>query len=340
MNRLIKILRYFFIFLLGCLFFFGMGMSSFAYAQEKPLEHVKFMMEWYPSKVESYTPYVVAIDKGYFKEEGLEVELVPGKGSTVSVQIVAAKECNFGNADATTALIARSKGAPIVVLAVINQSPTVGVYSFKSANIKSPKDLIGKKVATELTSKKHAQFLGFLKKQGIDPDKITFIPITGGGELTLLLSGKVDATLGMITGCEPVLKAEKKDYNVMLLKDYGVNIYDNSIITNEEIIKNNPELVRRLVRAALKGVHYTIGHPQEAADIYLKYYSEEARSKRESVLLTLEVATTLIKNKVTEKYGIGYQTQEGWEATQNFAYEGGLIEKKIDIKEIYTNNFR
>jgi len=126
----------------------------------------------------------------------------------------------------------------------------------------------------------------------------------------------------------------------MLLKDYGVNIYDNSIITNEEIIKNNPELVRRLVRAALKGVHYTIGHPQEAADIYLKYYSEEARSKRESVLLTLEVATTLIKNKVTEKYGIGYQTQEGWEATQNFAYEGGLIEKKIDIKEIYTNNFR
>ena len=315
-----------------------MGTFSFLYAQEKPLKHVKLIMEWYPSAADSYTQFLIAIDKGYYKEENLEVELVPSAGSGISTKLVANKESDFGSADATTTLIARTKGAPLVVLAAINQSTSVGVYSLKSANIRNPKDLIGKKIATELTSKKHNQFLGFLKKQNIDPDKITFVPITGGGELNIMLSGVADATLGMVTQATPALKKLGKDFNVLLFKDYGVNIYDRSIITHEDMLKNNPEVVRGFLRATLKGVQYAIDHREEASEIYLKHYPNEM--DREKVLMMLEGIPLLTKNEVTKKYGIGYQIQERWEATQNFVFEGGLIDKKIDVKEIYTNEFR
>lgn len=331
MNRVTKIL------LLTYLFLFCLGISSSINAQEKPLKRIKVIMDWYPY-AESYAPFLITMDKGYFKEVGLEVELVPGAGSAVSTKLVANKETDFGIADATTTLIARTKGAPLVVLAVLNQSSPVGVFSLKEANITKPNDLIGKKISSDLKSKKHNQFLGFLRMNNIDPNQITFIPVTGGGEPQAMLSGQADACLGVFGKASTVLKKIGKDYNVMLFEDYGLHIYDRSIITHEDMLKKNPKVVKGFVRASLKGLRYALDYPEEAVDIYIRRYPEGA--DRETEMMMFKGISRFIESEVTKKYGLGYQTLQGWESTQDFVFKEKLIDKKIDVKEIYTNKFR
>lgn len=315
----------------------SLGGSVSAEAGEKSLKHIKLIMDWYPS-ADVYSPYLVAIDKGYYKEEGLEVELVPGAGSAISTKLVANKKCDFGIADATMTLVTRTKGAPLVVLTVVNQSSPAGVFSLKSSNIVKPKDLIGKRIATQFNSKKHNQFLGFLKKNNIDAAQTIFIPVTGGAVLQAMLSGQADATLGLFNQVEVILKKMGKDFNVILFGDYGLHIYDRSIITHEDMIKKNPLIVKGFVRASLKGLEYVLNHPEEAVDNYIKHYPEGA--DREKGVMMLKATRRFIENSVTKKYGLGYQTKQGWEDTQNFAFEGGLIDKKINMNEIYTNEFR
>lgn len=337
MNKLYKRLYILSLLLLSCLFLLTMGMISSVNAKGESLEHIKVIMDWYPY-AESYAPFLIARDKGYFKEEGLEVELVPGAGSAVSTKLVANKEDDFGIADATTTLIARTKGAPLVVLAVLNQSSPVGVFSLKEANITKPNDLIGKRVSSDIKSKKHNQFLGFLKKNNIDPNQITFVPVTGGGEPQAMLSGQADACLGVFGKASTALKKVGKDCNIMLLEDYGLHIYDRAIITHEDMLKKNPKVARGFIRASLKGLRYALDHPEEAIDIYIRYYPEGA--DREIEIMMFKGISRFIESEVTTKYGLGYQILQRWENTQDFSFEGGLIDKKIDVREIYTNKFR
>jgi NitT/TauT family transport system substrate-binding protein len=322
--------------LLSFLFLSGTGMILSVNAEEKSLEHVKLIMDFYPYI--SHAPFLITQDKGFFKEEGLEVEMMPGQGSTVSTKLVGNKEADFGLADATTTIMARSKGMPLVSLAVMHQRTHSGVFSLKESNIRKPKDLIGKRVSSDLKSKKHNQFLAFLKKNNINPESVIIIPATGGGELEIMLIGQVDACLGIFNKVGPTLQKMGKEYNSILFDDYGIHLYDTCIITNEDIIKQKPDVARRFVRACLKGIRYTMEHPEEAVDNYIRHYPEGA--DKATTTLMLDGMFKVLESKATKEHGLGYQTKEGWEETQNLIFELGLIEKKLDVNEIYTNDFR
>jgi NitT/TauT family transport system substrate-binding protein len=298
---------------LACVSIFGLGMTSSLYAKEKSARRIKVMMDWYPY-AEAYASFLVAREKGYFLDEGLQVELVPGAGSTVSTKLVANKESDFGVADATTTLIARTKGAPLIVLAAVNQSTPVGVFFLKGTKVAGPRDLVGKKVSSDMKSKKHNQFLGFLRMNDIDPKQITFIPVTGGAEPIAMVNGQADVCLGVFCNTSAKLKRLGQDFNVMLFKDNGLHIYDYTIITHEDMVRKNPEVVRGFMRAYVKGLRYTLDHPEEAADIYLRYYPEGTH--RETEIMVLENISKFIENEVTEEFGLGYQTLQGWERTQ------------------------
>ncbi len=337
MSKVTKTLRCSFFLVLSCLLSLSIGVFKSIEAKERSLKHIKLIMNWYPG-ADIYSPYLVAIDKGYYKEEGLELELVPGAGSAISTKLVANKECDFGIADATTTLIARTKGASLIVLAVVNQDSPVGIFSLKDSGITKPKDLIGKSVATEFNSRKHAQLLGLLKKNNIDAAQISFIPVSGGGELQAMLNGQASACLGELSQVEAKLKKLGKDFSFILFRDNGLHIYDRSIITHDDTLKENPKIAIGFIKASLRGLAYTLNHPEEAASIYIKYYPESADMERE--VMMIRGMSRFIENSVTKKYGLGYQTQEGWEDTQNFALEGGVIDRRIDVNKIYTNEFR
>lgn len=336
MNKLTKRLYLLSTFLISYLFLSSMVMGAFVNAKEKSLERVKLIMDWYP--MITYAPFLITQDKGFFKEEGLEVEIVPGAGSVISTKLVGNKEDDFGLADAITTIIARTKGMPLVALAVMFQRSTVSIFSLKESKINKPNDLIGKKISSDLKSKKHNQFLAFFKKNNINPKNVTIIPATGGGELEIMLSGKADACLGVTNQVGPKLTMMGKAYNEILLDDYGIHLYDTCIITHEDMIKQKPELVSKFVRACLKGLQYTMDHPEEAVENLIKHYPEVA--DKATQMLMLKGMFKLFESNATKEHGLGYQTKEGWEGTQNAIFELGLIEKKIGVNEIYTNDFR
>ena len=134
------------------------------------------------------------------------------------------------------------------------------------------------------------------------------------------------------------VQTEGKGYkiNEILLADYGVNPYSQSIFTHERLIEENPDLVRRFMNATMQGWEYSINHPDEMVDILIKYNPElNATEER----MRWDALVPLLYSAETEQFGIGYQTLARWENTQDLLYDLEIIDKKIDVNEVYTNDF-
>lgn len=303
---------------------------------QKQLKHVTLIMNYYP--MEEYAAPLVAQEKGFFAEEGLDVEIREGTGSTTSAKVVAAGDTDFGLCAAPTVLISRTKGMPLKVLGVIHQeTPTAAIFR-KSSGIKSPKDFEGKTIASELASTKHQQFLAFLRKNGVDEKKINFVP-TSGDELPILLSGKADVALRYGHEVPAMLKAKgfsPDDFEIMYMKDYGLHFYNNAIIARDETIKNDPDTAKKFVKALSKGWEYTIAHPEEAIDIFVKHYPKMDKA---TYLENLNALIPLLGNEDTKEHCFGHQAKERWETLQDLLYEFKVIENKIDVSTVYTNDY-
>lgn len=312
------------------------GATLTAAEEPKELTTVTFRMSWHPDS--DYAPFLLAGDKGFYAEEGLEVEVLPGRGSVLSTKLVAIEENDFGLASGSTTLIARTKGMPLKVLAIVKQKSPASVVYRKDLGIKSPKDLEGKTVACAPQSTKRQQFIAFCKKQGVDIEKITFVSVSTSQEIKLLLSGKVDAALMFSDTIDAILKKKglSEDFEKMLFDDYGIHLYGHTIITHENMVKNHPDLVRKFVKATVRAWEYAINHPEEAIDVLIKYYPEIDKA---SELDKFRGELQLSENEVTEEHGFGYQTKERWEEVQDLLYGLEIIKTKIDVTTLYTNEF-
>jgi len=326
MKRMIKKICY----MVLALLLFG-GVAGYA---ESESQNVSLRMAWYPN--ERYAPFLLGIEKGYFNEEGISIEMVPGKGSTISTKLVATKENDFGLASASTTLAARIKGMPLSVLAVLYQKTSVAVFSLKESGITKPADLKGKTIAATLTSTTYRQFEAFLKKNGMSVDDVEIMPVQGG-EIKYTMDGTSDANLFFGYRGEILMKEKGFDYNVMYFADHGLHMYCESIIAHDETVQNDSDLCKRFVRASLKSWQYAIEHPEEARDAYVAKYPEKDAHVE---LLKIKGMIPFLKSDVTEREGLGYQTTEGWTAVQDVLVQTGLIEKEIEVSTLFTNDMR
>lgn len=183
---------------------------------------VTFALDW-KAGMDFCGPYV-ALEKGYFREEGLDVDIIQGRGGSDAVVLLANGTNRIGTCPADSVVIGFTKGMKIISLAVTHQKSPVVLFALASSGIKKPQDLVGKKIGLNYESIKTQQYVALLGKLGIDRKKIEEVGV--GWEVTPLLTGQVDALLGY-TGDEPVqvLKAGK-EINVMPLSDYGIEIYN------------------------------------------------------------------------------------------------------------------
>lgn len=313
------------------------GAFSFASASDTPSPtDVTLRMSWFP--FQDYAPFLVAQEKGFYAEEGLNVKMIPGKGSGISTKLVASGENDFGIAAADVVLIAKTKGMPLKAVTVIHQESLAAVYYHKSTGIKTPKDLEGKTLAVEIQGTKYQQFISFCKKNGVDITKIRIIAVDASQERPLFFKGGSDLTLQFINGMDALLKEKGLSNNVerMLFSDYGVHMYNHLIITNEDTIKNRPDIVKKFVKASVKGWEYAISHPEEAIDILVKHYPE---MKKSTELDNFKDELSVLENSTTQEHGFGYQTKERWEELQDMLYDIQTIEKKIDVTTVFTNEF-
>ena len=220
--------------------------------------------------------FFVALDKGYYKAEGLDVDIVRGQGSADAVKQVAAGSAQIGFADAAAVILARGNDhIPVQLVSMIYAKPPHAIYTLEGSGITKPKDLEGRQIADTAFSAIPKLFDAYAKAAGIDAAKVTWL-VASSDSLPGMLSLKRADGIGQYTVGEALLTQAVAPRHLVRLAyaDVGLDFYSNGIIASESLIKTKPEVVRAFVRATLHGLRDAMQNPQEAAQILHKYHRE------------------------------------------------------------------
>ena len=299
----------------------------------KKLTKINFPISWFHGA--QYAFVYVAKDNGYFKEEGLDVNIIENKGSAVTSKLIASGEYPVGMISADAALISKSKGLPITVVAVADKVSPSGVTCHKSANVNKPADLYGKKVGVTITSNSYQQWLAFLKSENLDKNKIQEVPIGGAG--AEFLANQVDCFALYPFLVEASAETKGIDVNSIIFYDSDLKMYGQTIGVNSDYLKKNPEIVRKVVDAIIRGLQFERENPNEALNITLKLNPDK---KRDYEKLVLDGRLNLDK-KLPEgvKADDGIMTDDVWESTKSILGDFNMLDNDVDVKEFYTNKF-
>ncbi|MFO1098346.1 MAG: ABC transporter substrate-binding protein [Xanthobacteraceae bacterium] len=248
-------------------------LTAFAAAPAGAETPVKFALDW---KFEGPSaPYFVAIDKGYYKAEGLDVTIDSGPGSVAGIGRVAAGTYPLGFFDINSLVKFRDQNPDKAVIAVlmVYDKPPFAIGSVAKSGINKPKDLEGKVLGAPAADGAFAQWKAFVKENNIDADKVKIENVGFPVREPMLADGKVDAITGFSFSMyfnllQKGLKPE--EIKTMLMADHGLVLYGNAIMVNPDFAKENPKVVEGFVRATIKGVLDTIKDPDSAIKSVMK----------------------------------------------------------------------
>lgn len=299
--------------------------------KQNPLKKVTVVLDWTPNT--NHTGLYVAKEKGYFKEQGLDVKIImPGEAG--ADQLVASGKSQFGVGYQEGVTQARIQGVPLVSIAAVIQHNTSGFASPAEKNIKSPKDFAGKTYGGWGSPVEKSIIESLMKKENADVGKVKIVNI---GETDFFTAIKKDVDFSWIyygwDGVEAELRGEK--INMVYLTDYSdkLDYYTPVLTTNEKMISKNPETVKAFVKAAAKGYEYAIKNPSDAADILIKAAPD---LDPKLVKKSQEWLAPKYQDDATRW---GEQKLEVWENYASWMFENGLLEKELDAKKAFTNEF-
>ena len=279
-----------------------------------------------------FAPLYVAIDKGYYQQAGLNVSLDYNM-ETDSVALVGANQIPFAIVSGEQVLLGRAQGLPVVyVMAWYKQYP-VGVVSLAKENITKLSDLKGKKIGIPgLYGASYIGLRAMLDAGGLTQSDVTLDSI-GFNQVPALVAGQEQAAVVYVTN-EPIqLKAKGYDVNLLRVADY-MQLVSNGLITNEQTLKENPGLVKRMVAATLQGIIYTSAHPDEAFQISKKYV--ENLSKTDPAVQQQVLATTINLWQLAQP---GYSDPQAWQNMQDVLIKMNLLKKSLDLSQAYSNAY-
>lgn len=267
---------------------------------------VPFALDW---KFEGpAAPYFIAIDKGYFGDEGLSVEISAGKGSLDAIPKVATGAFPVGFADINSLIkfLDQNPGAPVTAVMMVYDKPPFAVIGRKSLGVEQPKDLEGKVLGAPPPDGAWAQFPIFAAETGLDMDKITVEPVGFPTREPMLAEGKVDAITGYSFSSFlnlVRLGVPEDDISTLLMADYGVDLYGNAIIVNTDYAMENPEVIKGFLKGVAMGWKDAIADP-EAATKSLVARNPAADAALEARRLQLAIDANVVTD-YTLAHGMG-----------------------------------
>ncbi|MBU7591770.1 ABC transporter substrate-binding protein [Metabacillus halosaccharovorans] len=303
-------------------------------AGKEELKDVSIMLDWYPNAVHSFL--YIAKEKGYFEEEGLNVDIQFPANPTDPINLAAAGKITLGISYQPDVIIARAnQDVKIKSVGAIVRSPLNRVIFLEDSKIQSPKDLEGKTVGFPGIPLNESLINSMVKADGGNPENVEMIDV--GFELgSSIVSKKVDAVIGAYINHEvPVLAHEGHETRNINPTDYGVpNYYELVAVTSDQTWEKEQESIEAFWRAATKGYQFTAENPDEALQILLKNQDESNFPLVKAVeVQSLDILLPLMKSEV----GFGSQDQQQWEETIKWLKDAGLIEKEPVVEDIFVN---
>jgi putative riboflavin transport system substrate-binding protein len=279
-----------------------------------------------------FAPFYVAIEKGYFKDAGINIDF-DYKFETDGVALVGANQLPFAVVSGEQVLLARAKSLPVVYVAAWYQQYPVSVVAKSDQGIVVPQDLKGKKIGipglfgASYVGLRALLNAGHLKESDVTLDTIGF------NQVDLMAAGQQNIVVGY-TANEPIqLRAKGIAVTEMRVADYA-QLASNGILASEKVIQENPELVRAFIGAFLKGLKGTIANPDEAFTISAKYIDNFSQLDQ---TVQKQILTISIEQWKTNR--LGYSDPKSWENMQNVLLDMGLLTEKQNLSKAFTNNF-
>ena len=324
--------------LLLALIALGMACAPIAAPTTKPaakLQQVTFRLDWIFQGPNA--GFMVAKDKGFYEQVGLDVTIGPGKGSGSTAQLIGSKSDMIGFADGYVVGNSVDKGMDIKMVASIYRRNPTGVVVLAESDIKAPKDLEGKTIGIPTGSTQYQQWPAFVKGCNLDGGKIPIANIEPAALSTALLTGKVDAVAGYVQGVAPGTEIlGGKQTRALWYTDCGVTAVSNGIIVHTDLLKEDPDLIRRFVEASLRGFLWTRANPDEAVAI-VKKFSETVDPRIAKRELELSWQAWVTPN--TKDQPLGWMAEKDWEETVRVLMEYGGVTTPLDPRQLYTNEF-
>ncbi len=310
------------------------AMTGAAQAQQ---QDVKFVLDFI--SLGRHAPWYVALGKGYFKEEGLNVTILPSKGTADAIRSVATGASELGFIDVPSLVAAGSAGSAVKIVAVNYQRPPYGVFSLNpGANIDSARKLANLELGSSSASFVPKIWAAVMNLNGVDSGTMKVVNIDAAARVPMLAARKVPAIDQFIMS-EPAIRRAVADAKPVALfaGDLGLDIYANSIGVNEDFLKKDPDAVKKFVRAALRGWRDTFADPQEAAKIELQYVKAlDPQIIVEEIDILRRVAITA----EVRDHGFGYVTAERMKNSVDFINRNVEVHgEKLTAENIYVPGF-
>ena len=286
-------------------------------------------------------PFLLALERGYYKAEGLDVTIDRGEGSGAVPPRIAAGTYDIGFGDINPMIrFVAEKGADLVAVAVLYDSSPLAVITTKRSGITSPRDLEGRKLAAPETDSARQLFPAFARAAGVDAAKVTWQTVAPQLRETLLAQGQVDAITGFLTTGIFSLKAAgvpEGDIVTMRYRDAGVSLHSNALITSRRFAEANPKAVAGFVKATLRAHVEAVADPQAAIDA-LKRRDPliDARIERERLALAFD---ELMLSPEARANGLSSVDPARFQKAIDILAETYGFPKPLTVADVYTDAY-
>jgi NitT/TauT family transport system substrate-binding protein len=294
---------------------------------------VSFRLNWYLGGL--HAPFYYGKERGFYAAEGIDLTINEGRGSVATVQGVAAGADTFGLADSSSVILTASKGADIKSVMSVLNSTGYSVVSLAETGIKTPKDLEGKRLAVTPGDPLGQLFLALAAYNKLDMSKITLIQVDPAAKVVSVLEKRADGLLGGADDQYFLIKQRGIQPAALRYADNGANIVGMTIVTKTDLIKSNPDLVRRFVRATVKSWEEAKKNPGAAVDATLKVKPDLNRqSQLEQLMVDIELMDS--KNSTGR---VGWGAQGDWDQTLALLKQYRELKTDQPWTAFHTNEF-
>jgi NitT/TauT family transport system substrate-binding protein len=311
-------------------------------AQPKPLRPYTLILDFVPTG--EYVPHYTALEKGFYRDEGLDVKILRGQGSGDTVKRIAAGQGDVGIADISALIAARANtDVKVKAIALWYRRPPHGIFVRSDSPIKTSKELEGKKLAISPGNSHQILWPVFEKLSGLKPNSVTWVSMDAASMPPALIRGATDAVPFFVVHEARIRKiAQQQNADIRVLAawaDLGFDVASTSLVAREDSIAKEPEALKAFLRATLKGADYAFRdkHYEEGVGYLIKSHPEV---DKDGALGAAQVATRFVyADEVTSgKVAVGQFEPARVEKTRDLYTQYLELKRKVALEEIYTND--
>jgi NitT/TauT family transport system substrate-binding protein len=278
--------------------------------------------------------FELAVEKGFYKEAGLDVTIEPGNGSQTTAQLIAVGKYDIGFADSAPVMKLISDGAKMKVLATILQGNPNAVTALKKTGLKSVADIKGRSVAMPNAGSQPSMFPLVLAANNLKESDVKLVNMPPQSMVAALIQGSVEVILGSVDQYDIALRNQGQDIDSYLFIDSGAPTVSTSIIASDEFLAKNPEVAKKFVAASLKGWYATLDNPAEAVAAMKKMFPD-ANEK----LAPAQIEATRFLMCVNRAKWVGKAMPEQWADTVKIFNKIGTLPEKVPATSYYTYDY-